>query len=205
MDVQTLRTVCGVISVVVALVGTVPYFASIVKGRTRPHQLTWLVFTIMNGIVTVSQYLSGARSSVLISATYFVASFAIFLMSYRYGVRGSSRYDWLLFGMSLATIVVWLFTKNNVIAIWLTVLIDVFATSMTILKIRNHRGSEDHVPWLIASLAYVFACMALVGTPLSILYVRPIYALIGDLLLVVVIVVGKRRVFAVSSTQPGLL
>jgi hypothetical protein len=29
---------------------TIPYIRSIINGKTKPHQLSWLVFSIMNGV-----------------------------------------------------------------------------------------------------------------------------------------------------------
>src|SRR5690348_18206691 len=36
----------------------VPYVLAILNGKTKPHQFSWLVFVIMNGIVTLSQFLA---------------------------------------------------------------------------------------------------------------------------------------------------
>lgn len=66
----TLAAVAGVLSTVLAVYCTVPYIRSILAGRTKPHQFSWLVFTIMNGIVTVAQFLEGGTTSVLISARW---------------------------------------------------------------------------------------------------------------------------------------
>ena len=171
---------CGVLSSVLAIYCGIPYILSIVRGETKPHQFTWLIFTIMNGIVLVSQFLAGARASVLISLIFFVYSGIDFGLSLKYGVRNSSRYDRLLFGLALLTIAVWLLTRSNILAIWLTVLIDVFATTMIILKLKRHPGSEPFWLWFIATLAFVFACLSLANKPFGILYVRPIYGVLSD-------------------------
>jgi len=171
---------CSVISTVLAIYCTIPYMVSIVKGETKPHQFTWLIFTIMNGIVMVSQFLEGARASVIISVIFFLGSFLETLLAFKYGVRDSSRYDRFLFGCALATIVLWAFTRNNALAIWLTVLIDVFATTMLVLKIKRHPGSEPFWLWFIATVAFVFTCLSLADKPFGVLYVRPVYGVLSD-------------------------
>ena len=170
----------GILSTLLAIYCSIPYLQAILKGRTKPHQFSWLIFVIMNGIVTVSQYLKGGRASVLISLTFFIFSFVIFLLSLKYGSRDTSRFDKLLFGFSLATIAVWFLTKDATVAIWLTVVIDIAATSMIILKVKNNPKSEDPYPWLLGALAYVFTCTALLDKPFGVLYVRPIYGLLSD-------------------------
>lgn len=89
---------------------------------------------------------------------------------------------------------IWALTKSNVIAIWLTVVIDVFATAMILLKVRQEPGSESAEPWLLGTIAYVFSCITLIGTPASALYVRPIYGLITDAVIVgMIVLVTKTR------------
>jgi len=103
----------------------------------------------MQGIAAVSQLLEGARGSVLIAIVFFVSSAVNLCLSFKYGVRKSSRYDKLLFTLALISIIIWYLTKSNATAIWLTALIDVFATTMIILNytpiptVRRHtRGSS---------------------------------------------------------------
>jgi len=76
--------------------------------------------------------------------------------------------------------IIWALTKNNALAIWLTLLIDLAATTMTILKVRKHPDSEDPTPWFYGALAYVFACITLFHVHYGVLWVRPIYGLVCD-------------------------
>lgn len=191
---HTLATLFGVISVVLAIYSTYPYLRSVLHGRTKPHQFSWLIFTIMNGIVTAAQLLKGGRASVLISLTYFLSSLAIFILSFRYGTRNTSRFDKWLFGLSLATIVIWAATRDPSVAIWLTVFIDIFATTMIILKLRRHPDSEERWPWSIATTAFVFSCLSLMATPFGVLYVRPMYGLLSDGAVLLAILYYQRRI-----------
>jgi hypothetical protein len=183
--------VCGLLSTACALVTGLPYMRSIVRGKTQPHQYTWLVWAIMNAIVVVSQVLSGGLASVLVYMVYFVYSVINFVLALKYGVRDSSRFDRLLLGLSLATIVVWALTKSNLWAIWLSVLIDVCATGMLVLKIRTLPGTEPLRLWIISTMAFVFSCLTLAGKPFGILYIRPLYGVVSTAAIVVAILIYK--------------
>jgi hypothetical protein len=200
--VSSFSDVCGVLSIGFSVLSGAPYLYSIIKGKTKPHQLTWIVYTIVNGVVVVSQYLEGARNSVLISEFYFVYCAIVVFLSIKYGVRNTSKYDRILFAMSIATLVVWAFTKNNDLAIWLTAVIDTLATAMLMLKVHLHPKSEALTPWITGTVAYVFSCLSLAGRPLGILYVRPTYGLLCDLAIALsVFIYGVKR----SDKQgPGL-
>lgn len=196
----------GFISTAIAVYCTIPYIIAVIKRQTVPHQLSWLVFVIMNGIVLFSQYLEGGRQSILIALTFFIGSLIVFLMSLKYGTRDTSKWDKALFCFALATIVVWLLTKSNVLAIWLTVLIDVAATSMMILKLRTQPNSEAPLPWILAILAYVFACLSLIGTSSTILYVRPVFGgFVCNGALLIAIYYYRKRGKASSDISPAEL
>ena len=143
----------------------------------------WLVFCIMNGATFLSQYLAGGRASVVLFFTFFLGSLIIFILSIKYGVRDTSRWDRILFGSAIIMIIIWVLTRNNHIAIWLTVIIDFAAMAIMVLKVKNEPNSEDPQAWLIATVAFVFTCLTLIGKPLSILYVRPVYGLVSDVVL----------------------
>jgi len=154
----------------------------------------------MNGIVFFSQFLEGARLSVMMTSVFFVGSLIIFIMSLKYGTRDSSKWDKALFTFALVTIVVWHVTRSNDTAIWLTVLIDLAATTMIILKLRTDPHSEAAQPWIIATVAYIFTILSLTGTSFGILYVRPIYGLVCDATLVLFIFYYSRR----SRSKPSV-
>ncbi|MEO5948893.1 MAG: hypothetical protein ABIP74_00635 [Candidatus Saccharimonas sp.] len=184
---MTFTLTMGIIATILGVYSIIPYVIAVLKRKTSPHQFSWLIFVIMNGIVLFSQFFEGARESVLITLSFFVGSLIVFLLSLKYGTRATSKWDRLLLGFALATIVIWILTRSNTTAIWLTLIIDVIATTMTILKVRNVPDSESATPWIIGTIAYMFTCLSLIGTPIGILYVRPIYGLVCDLFLVVAI------------------
>lgn len=172
------------VSTLIGLYSTVPYILAVLRGKTVPHQFTWLVFFLMNGIVFFSQFFAGARASIIINFIYFISSGITLLLSIKYGIRNTSKLDRYLFGFCLLTIAIWAITKNNALAIWLTVLIDISATSMMILKIHHNPFSEDPTAWLISGVAYIFATLTLINEPISVLFVRPIYGMLGNFVLV---------------------
>jgi hypothetical protein len=177
---MSLTAVAAVLSTVLAIYSGIPYIRAVLNGKTKPHQLSWLVFTIMNSMVFLAQYLAGGRSSTLISLTFAIYSFIIFILSFSKGTRNTSRLDKLLFTFALVAMVIWVLTRSNEIAIVLTLLIDLAATTMIILKVRVHPNSEAPFSWLIGTIAYVFSCITLINVHPGILYVRPIYGLLCD-------------------------
>lgn len=196
--------ITGLISTAVAVYCTVPYIVAIFKGKTKPHQLSWLVFVIMNGIVLFSQYFEGGRQSILIALTFFIGSSLVLLLSFKYGTRDTSRWDKALFIFALITTIVWFLTRSNALAIWLTVLIDLAATTMMILKVRAQPSSEDPLPWALAIFAYIFSCLSLIGTQATILYVRPVFGgFVCDGALLLAILYYRKKSNQTESIRPA--
>jgi hypothetical protein len=192
MNTHNFVAFCGAMSVVLAVFCGIPYLRSILNGKTKPHQFSWLIFVIMNAIVALSQYLKGARASVLISLVFLVFSSIILFLSFEYGTRNTSKFDKILFGLSLFTIVAWIVTKNPSVAIWLSVLIDIFATTMIILKIKAEPHSEAAYAWGVGAAAFVFSSLSLVDKRPSVLYVRPIYGFLSDIAVLLAIYFYKK-------------
>ncbi|HSW36797.1 MAG TPA: hypothetical protein VLG37_00305 [Candidatus Saccharimonadales bacterium] len=180
MTTHTFVAICGFLSSVLALAAGIPYISSILRGKTRPHQFSWLILVTVQAIGLLSQFLKGARASIVVSLTFLIISSVVLVLSLSKGTRDTSRYDRVLFGLSIFTIIAWILTKNPSVAIWLTVIIDAFATSMILLKVKADPTSEAPFPWAIAAIAYVFSCLTLVTINPGILYVRPIYGFLSE-------------------------
>ena len=50
----------GLVAFAAAAVGTIPYIYSIIKGKTRPHFFTWLVWAILTVMIFIIQLTQGA-------------------------------------------------------------------------------------------------------------------------------------------------
>ena len=183
----------GIISTLLAIYSAVPYISSVIRGRTQPHQLGWLVLTIMNGMVFFAQIFDGARASALVALAFLLYSLTVFVLSFSRGVRSATRTDKILFFFAVLAMIAWAITRDNAVAIWLTLFIDLAATIMIILKVKNHPGSEDATSWVYGTLAYVFSCLTLINIKPGILYVRPVYGLVCDAVIVVSIVIYNSK------------
>jgi len=187
-----------------AIISGIPYTLSIARGQTKPHQFTFFIWTIMNFVVFTTQFLEGARASIAITGVFCFLTTINLVLSFKHGVRGTSRYDKLLLSLALATIAIWLLTRNNVLAIWLTILIDIPATTMLVLKLRKHPGSEPLRLWAISAVAGMFTCLSLADKAFGILYVRPIYTLLSTLAVVLAIIYFARAIKKRIEPRPTI-
>ena len=87
----------GVVSVAFAAVSLVPYFISTLRGRTKPHVFTWVIWTLLTAMAFMVQFKSGAGPGAWATAFSAVSCIFILLASFRYGEKIITRSDWATF------------------------------------------------------------------------------------------------------------
>jgi hypothetical protein len=105
------KTLFGILSVIVNVVGYIPYFRDTLKGRTTPHIFTWLVWFVLAVIgfsVQVSNH-AGAGSWVMGFTAF--ATLIIFLMALKNGKKDIARADWVSLALAGVALFLWFFTK----------------------------------------------------------------------------------------------
>lgn len=191
MSLEIIRLIGAGLAALLAFISALTYIQTIRSGKTKPHQFSMTLFFILAGMIFFSQLLAGGRESIMTSGVFMIMNLIIVVMAWRNGVRGSSRFDLLLLISALVTLVLWSITRWHEVAIILTVLVDLCATTMVVLKVRRVANSEAAWPWVANVLSWVFSLISLVGKPLSILYVWPIYGVLCCLVVVAAIYLPK--------------
>ena len=75
-----------------AVANTIPYIRDILRGTTRPHRGTWLVWAVLAIVVYGSQRADGATWSLLMSGAQAMLTGLIFILAIRRGVGGLSAW-----------------------------------------------------------------------------------------------------------------
>ncbi len=111
----------GMISVGLAIFALTPYVWSVLRGRTKPHLFTWIIWTILTGIAFLLQYTEGAGAGAWSGFVSTLFCIVILIASFKYGEKNITRSDWIVFLAALAAIPIWLLTKNAALAaVWVT-------------------------------------------------------------------------------------
>ena len=75
----------GVLAGLIAVADTIPYVRDTLRGATRPHRGTWLIWGVLAIVVCRSQRADGASWSLVLAATHAVLTALIFLLAIRRG------------------------------------------------------------------------------------------------------------------------
>lgn len=164
--------IAGVLSVIVGVVGYLPYAWGIYKGRVKPHPLSWLTWGIITTIACVAQWWGGAGAGVWVMVVtllfhYLFAGIGFISHKSRYVVKS----DWYYFWAALAAIPLWAFTQSPLVAVCVIIVVDVLVLVPTLRKAVSEPATESVGMWALGIIKWGAAYMALeVVTPVTAVY-----------------------------------
>jgi len=104
-----MRTILGMAGALIVAVSAGYYFADVLRGRTRPHQASWLVWAVIGVLGFGTADDGGAGPGAYAAAIDALAAVATFTLSLapRYGKPGLRRSDVVLGATALGAVVLW--------------------------------------------------------------------------------------------------
>jgi hypothetical protein len=184
--------VIGSISGIVIIIGLLPYIRDILRKTTKPERASWLIWTVLGSIAFFSQLVKGATNSLWMTGIDTLAVAIIFLLSIRYGEGGLMKRDIAALFVALFGLVLWYFTKEAAVALFLVIIIDMSGSILTVIKSYEDPGSETMIAWILAGLAGLLSAIS-VGSLNWILLSYPLYICLANWAVVVAMVLGKNK------------
>jgi hypothetical protein len=169
-----LAPVFGVLAAAVGVVDTIPYVRDILRGSTRPHRGTWLIWGVLAVVVCLSQRADGATWSLVMAGAQAVLTGLIFALAIRMGEGGLSRADAILIAIAGGGVAGWIIVDEPIVATVCVIAADLIAAAMMVPKVCRDPGSETLVTFVLASVGGALAVGA-VGTVDASLLCYPIY------------------------------
>jgi len=151
----------GGISVALAVIGYGYYIRNTLTGHTRPHALTWLVWSLLNTFVFFEQTISGAGAGAWVTLTAGFANFFIFLLALRFGERTITRFDWVCIALVVGMLLFWTRFQDPAITVLFATTIFVLGLLPTIRKAAKNPHEETATEYAMASIKFFLALFAL--------------------------------------------
>ncbi len=186
--------ILGFVGGMLALYSTVPYIIDILKKKIKPQRTTFFIWFILGSIAFFSQLLKGASSSLWLPGVETLGSLIVFIISIKYGVGGLTKKDFIALSIAAFSLLMWYFTKEAAIAVYLVILVDASGLFLTLHKTYLDPSSEKPTAWLIAAIGGLLTMLS-IGSWNIILLSYPFYILLANLSVIVAIYLGERRMF----------
>ncbi len=147
-----------------ALLGSstlVIYIYTMIKGQTRPHIFTWLIWSILSSIGFAAQLSENAGSGSWTLGLVAGLCATIALLSIKYGSKDLSRKDVIALICALSALIPWFIFQSPTLSVILISLINTIGFYPTFRKSWNNPYQENLLPYALSSVAMALSLLAL--------------------------------------------
>ena len=153
--------ILGGVSVLLAVIGYGYYIRNTLTGHTRPHALTWLVWSVLNTFVFFEQTVAGAGAGAWVTLTAGFANFVIFLLALRHGERTITRFDWLCIALVSGMLLFWTQFQDPNATVLFASTVFLLGLLPTIRKAMRNPHEETAIEYAMAAIKFFLALFAL--------------------------------------------
>ena len=186
------KDILGGSAVVIAYIGYALYFRDLLKGTTKPHAFSWLIWGILTGIGFAAQLVEHGGPGAWVTGADMFACGVIFVYALKKGDRHFVRFDWIsLFGAFVA-LLLWWFTHDPTFSVVLITIIDIFGYLPTFRKGFYRPYEETATTYACSSLKFWVALMALQTFSLA-TWLYPLYLAIANGIFTSMLLIRRRQ------------
>lgn len=147
------------------------YAFGILKGRTKPHLYTWLIWSIVAFTVAAGQIFDGAGAGSLITLLAGINCLIVAMLSLFFGTKDITRSDTLWLITCFAALALWPLTKSPLWSVIIVTIIDLIGYIPTIRKSYYAPHEESIYIFLIFLVTCSLGLSALHNyTPTTMIY-----------------------------------
>lgn len=151
----------GILAVVITFIGYAPYVLDTIKGKTRPHIFSWFTWAFVTFIIFALQVLGHGGAGTYTTLATAILCTVIFLLGLRNGKKDITKFDTIIFVITLIATGIWIFAKQPVISTLLIVTINTLANIPTIRKSWKDPHSETLFTWEMGAVRNFLGLVAL--------------------------------------------
>lgn len=179
--------------VVIAAIAEVWYLKTIFWGETRPHRITWGVWTLIGILGVGASFQAGAHWGAFVTFFFLLETSLVFLISLipKYGKSGGERYDYPLGALAIVAIIFWRVghLSPNFAAI-VAVVADACVLWFTVRESWHQPHTETITAWLVGAIAGAFGVVASSNYSFAAI-AYPAYLVVGNLAVVEVLSISR--------------
>lgn len=184
----------GLAAFTISLLSYIPYYISIFQHKAKPQRTSWLVFSLISLIFLAAQ-ISGKASisdlAFILAQT--IAPIIVLILSIPFGVGGTSRRDKIALIFVAFSLVIWWLLKDPILSLFILIVIDATALSLTIIKMWEQPDSESLLFWAIGPFSSILGLIAIENKSLLNL-MFPVYVLLATVVATATLVFAKKQI-----------
>jgi len=160
---------------------------SIIKGNFRPQRMSWFLMTLIMVLACGTLWAQGDRNAFWLALAICLTNLAIFILSIKKGLGGTSKLDIIVFCMVILSLFIWYTTKNPLLGLIMSMITDLIALLPTLTKAWILPETEERRIWIIGIISSFLNIISL--SPIVIgKVIFPLFVLIINLVVVLIII-----------------
>jgi len=188
-----MKSVATIVAIVIALVGYIPYIKDCIKGKNKPHIVSWFIWTLVSFLAFGIQFFNKGGIGSFVNLFMGIICTIIFIFGLKNGTKDIKKVDIVAFILALIAIILWLVVKEPLWSIILVVFIDIMSFLPTMLKGWRKPWTETAITFLLSGIKNGLSIYALESLSLiTVLY--PGYSLSANFLFVGMLFLRRRIV-----------
>ena len=187
-----MRELLTYVAGIIIVISPVPYVIDIIRGRTHPNLVTWITWSLINGINTAAAFSAGAWQTGIYGLAATSATVTIALLGLWRGVKKYSRFDLFCQIAALLGLPVWLLTRQPGLAIAVELCVD-FAGGLPTLRHAWKAPAEETLRTFVLSAAAGLLLLASLRNYNFVAVAMPAYILCFDSAIAFSIIIRRRR------------
>lgn len=187
-----LLSLIGIASGIISISGYFPYIRDVIKRTTYPERASWLIWDVLTAIAFFSQLAKGAIASLWLPGLEVCGLTTVLILSIKFGRGGLAKKD--IFALIAAGIglVLWYFTKEPAVALYIIIGIDMLGTVLAVQKAYKDPETETMSTWVLVAIAGILSTIA-VGKFSIVLLSYPIYIFLANAAIALAMVLGRKK------------
>ncbi|MDX9742026.1 MAG: hypothetical protein RBT81_12765 [Gammaproteobacteria bacterium] len=159
---DALRPWLGVLAAIITCIAFLPYILSILRGQTRPHVFSWVIWSINTSVAFLATlHAGGGAGAVVIGFSAGVTLLIAILAWINRADVAVTISDRLFFIAALAAMPLWHWMEDPFWAIWLITLIELLGFGPTLRKTWTQPFSESMTFYVVMMLRNVLVIAAM--------------------------------------------
>ena len=182
----------GLLSLIFNLIGYVPYYRDIFRGKVKPQRITWSLWAVLTFIASVNQIRNGGGWSTVFVLSTFLLVFGVFILSFTKGLGGGSTQDKLSLVVAGLLFIWWIYSKDSIYSTYIVIAIDSIGALLTAQKAYKEPETEAYLQWVTSGISAMLGILAIESYS-TILLAYPLYVVIGNSVIVLAEYIGSKK------------
>lgn len=181
------------LSIIMGFVGQGIGIYSIFKGIYKPQRMTRFIYFLMSIIFIGTLIAQKSWDALGFALAQNIGGFIIFLLSFKYGMGGYQKIDFVTLFGALISGIIWITTSNPTLALLFGILTDSIAFVPTLIKTFKLPHTEDWRFYLSDVFASTFSFLSLKTFRVGDL-AYPVYIFVLNLVVTMLIIVRRKQI-----------